>query len=494
VSRSWWAAIDMGASSVRLLAGSWRGERLEVNELGRLPNRPVGLPDGLHWDLTGIWGGLLAMLAEEVARSGAPESIGVDGWAVDYGLLDEDGRLLGVPYHYRDLRTKGRSGELDALVDRASTFARTGIQPLEINTLCQLLAERRTPAYDAAATLLLLPDLVCFFLTGVRRAERTNATTTQCLGLDGRWAHDLLDAVGLRHDFFAGVVSAGHQLGALRPALCDELGVDEAPKVVTVASHDTAAAVAALPAEKRPVAYVVAGTWSLVGLELDDPVLSANALAAGFTNEGGVDGTIRFLKNVMGFWLIQECERWWGRRRRLPGSPPASGAWAGLFDPDTPGLAQRAPDMPGRIAAAVRAAGGEVPADELGLVCAVAASLAATYAVVLAEAEALAGVRVASLHLAGGGSASPFLCQLAADATARPVVAGPVEASGIGNLLLQRSGTGELEERGGLRRVVARSVPVTTYVPGAQGASQAAAAVETLARLRGRRGPVPVAP
>ncbi len=481
----WWAAVDMGASSVRVLAGSWSGDRIAVSEVGRFANRPVALPDGLHWDITGLWNGVLGLLEGEVARRGAPLSIGVDGWAVDYALLDGDGCLLGLPYHYRDLRTRGRVAELDGIVGLDNAFSRTGVRALELNTLCQLLAERDRAAYNAASCLLLLPDLICFFLTGARIAERTNATTTGYFSRDGRWDDELLDLCGLRHDWFPEVVEPGFSLGALRPALGRELGFDEPVQVVAVASHDTASAVAAVPAVSITPAYAVAGTWSLVGVELTRPVLSEEARLAGFTNEGGVDGTVRFLQNVMGFWLSQECERWWGHRCPQPDLSTAKDCWSAVFNPDTPGLGDRADDMPGRIRNAIAEAGGIAPSDEAGLTLSVLASLAATYAVVLRQAEELSGVTSETFHLVGGGSASAVLAQLTADAVGREVVAGPVEASGVGNLLMQRHSTGELAERGGLRAVVARSQHLRRYEPRSDGRKRAMAAVEIIGRLRG---------
>jgi len=484
VSPRWWAAIDLGASSARVVAARWRVEekKLEDREIGRTPNRPLLLPDGLHWDVTGLYGGALQQLVAEAATAGPPDTVAVDGWGVDYGLLDDRGRLLGVPFHYRDRRTVGRVAEVEALVDRATLYRMTGIQTMPINTIYQLMAEKESAAYRVASQLLLLPDLITYLLCGETGSERTNASTTQLLGPDGRWSTELFRRIGVRPELFAPVVEPGTPRASLRPDLVDDLGLSGGPLVVSVASHDTASAVAAVPADESVFGYVVSGTWSLVGLELSAPVLTDRAAAANFTNEHGIDGTYRFLRNVMGFWLLQECERAWGHPVRPSDARTAVDVWDHVFDPDRPELLPRGRDMPQRIEEAARAMSGRAPGTEQEMAVAITASLSLAYADVLEQAEAMAGRRAAVVHIVGGASQNELLCQLTADTLGRPVVAGPVEASALGNLLLQRRARGEVGDLEELRSVVRRSVELRHFSP-----TKPTQASEVLERWRSRR-------
>lgn len=469
MSDEWWVAIDLGASSARVVAATWDqpGVRVRERELGRVPNRPVLLPDGLHWDLTGLLAATLEVITQEIQRAGAPSTIAVDGWGVDYGLLDADGRLLGLPYHYRDSRTEGCIRQVADRVPAMELYRRTGIQTLPINTLYQLVAERGNAAYREASWLVLIPDLFTYFLTGEIGAELTNASTTQLLDLKGGWSADLLARLGLRHDMLPPLVEPGSRRGPVRTLLANDLGWPGGAEVVSVASHDTASAVAAIPAESAEVAYVVAGTWSLVGVELAEPVVSAAAAAENFTNERGIEGTVRFLKNVMGFWLQQECERSWGHPVNLPPEEILAlpDPFVHAFDPDLTYLLGRGRDMPQRIQQAIGEMGAVPPTTATGISLAIVASLALSYARVVRAAEHLAGHTVRVIHLVGGGSQSEVLCQLTADATGRDVVAGPVEASALGNLLMQRVAAGDVRDRWALREVVRRSVVLRTYRP-----------------------------
>lgn len=469
MSDEWWVAIDLGASSARVVAATWDqpGVRVRERELGRVPNRPVLLPDGLHWDLTGLLGGTLEVITREIQRAGPPSTIAVDGWGVDYGLLDADGRLLGLPYHYRDPRTEGSIRQVADRVSAMELYRRTGIQTLPINTLYQLVAERGSAAYREASSLVLIPDLFTYFLTGEIGAEITNASTTQLLDLEGAWIVDVIGRLGLRRDLFPPLVEPGSRRGSVRKLLANDLGWPGGVEVVSVASHDTASAVAAIPAKTAEVAYVVAGTWSLVGVELAEPVTSSAAAAENFTNERGIEGTVRFLKNVMGFWLQQECERSWGHHVNLAPAEVLALAdpFVQAFDPDLGYLLGRGRDMPERIQHAAAEMGAAPPTTAVEISLAIVASLALSYARVVRAAEHLAGHTVRVIHLVGGGSQSEVLCQLTADATGRDVVAGPVEASALGNLLMQRVAAGDVGDRWALREVVRRSVVLRTYRP-----------------------------
>ncbi len=312
------AAIDLGASSARMSAGRLEGDRLVVKEVARLPNAPVRLPDGIHWDLLALHQGMLEALGRlhRDLDEGALW-VGVDSWGVDYGLLDVEGRLLGPPFHYRDERTTGLLDELDGLVGLRRIYDATGTQAMAINTICQLLTERGTTAYEAASHLLMVPDLFAYLLTGERRLERTIGSTTELMDArSGQLVDWLFPVLGLRRDMFPPAIEPGEHYGPVLPEVAASVGMRMAPTVVAVASHDTASAVLAVPAEREDFAYVSSGTWSLVGLELDAPVITEASRRANFSNELGYGGTVRFLKNVMGYWMIQESERCWARQGR----------------------------------------------------------------------------------------------------------------------------------------------------------------------------------
>lgn len=501
-------AVDLGATSGRVMlgvlhgggspggAGPERAPRVELVETGRFANRPVAVPRAggdvidLRWDVLGLWRGIVAGLREagrEAERRGARvRAVGVDSWAVDYGLLDADGALVAAPRSYRDPRILGAAERVYGRISPAEHYAVNGLQHLPFTTEFQLVAGVDEAAWASARRLLLIPDLVTCWLTGRQVAEVTNASTTGLLDVRSRtWSSELLGRLGSAHPALAGLkdvlpdlVEPGTVVGPLLPALADETGLGDVP-VVAVASHDTASAVAAIPlgaraaAEDRDgvAAYVSSGTWSLVGLELGAPVLSEASREANFTNELGLDGTVRYLRNVMGLWVLDECRREWERE----GSPEDLGELlaAAAAEPggrcvvDVDDDAFLAPgDMPRRFCAAAAAAGQEVPATRPALARAVLDSLAAAYARVVSRAGELAGVEVTAVHVAGGGVRNELLCRLTAEATGLPVVAGPVEAAALGNVLVQARAVGALE--GGLdalREVVVASSELTTYAP-----------------------------
>ena len=477
------AAVDLGASSGRVVAGRVGPQTLELIEVHRFGNEPVRLAGTLHWNLIGLYVEILTGLRVLGRDHGAPVSIGVDSWAVDYGLLDAAGALLSAPVHYRDERTSGVAEAVNAQLGADKLYDRTGLQTLPFNTVYQLVAARRTAAYQAAASLLLIPDLIGFWLAGCLGAEVTNASTTGLLDVRSRsWDTDLARRLGLRPELLPPLRQPGDQLGSLRPDVAAETGID-AP-VVAVASHDTASAVIGVPATGKNFGYISCGTWGLAGLELDRPVLSAASRAANFTNEAGIDGTVRYLRNVMGLWLLQESVRWWDRVG-LPADLPtlladAAAVPAGktVIDVDDPRFLPPG-DMPGRIAACARETGQPVPTAPDEVVRCVLDSLALAFRRTLREASDLADKDVDVVHIVGGGARNALLCQLTADACGRPVVAGPVEATALGNILVQARAAGLVGDLRAARRLLAATQPTRRYEP-APGVNW-----ETLERSRG---------
>jgi rhamnulokinase len=470
-------AIDIGAESGRAVVGGFDGARLTVDEAHRFPNVAVRLGGTLYWDVLRI----LADVEEGVRRAGEVAALGVDTWGVDFGLLDARGRLIGNPVHYRDRRTAGTLERLSQRVSRAEVYEATGIQFLEINTLNQLLAmaDAEDPQLHSAERLLLMPDLINYFLCGSAVSEYTNATTTQCFDpRRGGWALELVERLAIPARIFPEVVPPGTVLGTL---------AERGTRVVAPATHDTGSAVAAMPlALDGATAFVSSGTWSLVGLEVHQPVINEQALAANVTNEGGVAGTTRLLKNVMGLWLVQEARRALGE----PGAEPPS------YEVLTT-LAERAPSCtafidpddarflrPGDVRAAVTSYCGETrqpaPDDPGTLTRVLLESLALKYASVLGELQQLTGRAVSSIYIGGGGARNELLCRLTAAATGLPVLAGAAESTAIGNLIVQALALGELASLAEARELVALSFPARAYEPNGDWS----AARERFAQLR----------
>lgn len=468
-SEGLYAAIDLGASSARLFAGWIEDNRLLAKEVVRLANGPVALPDGLHWDVLQIHQEMLkgiARLSHEIRSSNF--SVGIDGWGVDYGLIASDGRLLGVPFHYRDARTNVVLSEPNSLVGMREIYETTGIQDMPINTLLQLLAERRGDIYSVASRLLLIPDLFGFFLTGQQWCERTNASTTQLLDAKtGEFAPRLLSELGLRADLFAPLVDAGCEMGSILPQVASSVGMDTLPSVVTVASHDTASAVMATPPN---CAYIVSGTWSLVGLELDAPIISEDARLANFSNERGVGGTIRFLKNVMGHWMLQQCDEHWAARGERLGLPAMLSAarscapYRSVIDTFDSSFANPG-DMPGRVRDACRRNGDPIPRSNGEVVRCILDSMALAIVTTLEEAQRLAHRSIQEVHVVGGGAANELLLTLIASISGLEVWAGPVEASAIGNLLVQVEVGKQVRGRQAMCDLVERSFPPLRVSP-----------------------------
>ena len=461
-------AVDLGAESGRVVLGRFDGGRVSLEEFHRFPNTPARLPDGLHWDVLRILSEIKDGLAKAV-REEEIEGIGIDSWGVDFGLLDGEGALVSNPYHHRDARTEGMMDEAFGLVGKEEIYRTTGIQFLPINTLYQLLAMRGSPLLEAAETMLLIPDLMNYWLTGEKACEYTNATTTQLLDLqDGGWSTDLLKGLDLPSRILAPIVQPATELGPLLPGVAEEVGAG--PPVFAVASHDTASAVVAVPAEGEDFAYISSGTWSLVGVELPSPVTTEEGLRANFTNEGGFGGKTRLLKNVMGLWLLQECRRQWAREgyeytyeelARLAEDAPPAGP---LVDPDHPAFLAPG-DMASRIRSFCEETGQRPPQEPAAVTRCVFESLALKYRHALEQAENLAGRAIGTINVVGGGSQNSLLCQLTADATRRPVLAGPVEATALGNLMVQAYARGHLASLEEMREAVRRSVKVQEYEP-----------------------------
>jgi len=458
-------AADLGAESGRVVAGSFDGERIALEEVHRFSNRPVEIGGTLHWDVLRLY----ADVVDGIRAAGRIESVGVDTWGVDFGLLDRTGHLLGNPVHYRDRRTDGMLDEAFRRVPRQEIYSRTGIQFLPINTLYQLLALVKSgdPHLEAADRLLTMPALMAYWLCGVQADEFTDATTTQCYDARaGGWATDLLDRLDIPSRIFGDVVQPGTKLGSLRP----ELALGQV-KLIAPGTHDTASAVAAVPfSPGRLAAYISSGTWSLVGLEMPHPVINAAALDSNLTNEGGVAGTFRLLKNVMGMWLLQECRRAWvGTRADLPYHDlirlaEEAPAFAAVIDPDDERLL-RPGDMPALIATLAAENGMALPPDPGKFVRCIFESLALKYRWTIEQLQRVTGSDVETIHVVGGGAKNRLLCQMTADACGRPVVAGPVEATTMGNLMVQATALGLVASLEQARELVRQSVSVDTFEP-----------------------------
>ncbi|MEV8214664.1 rhamnulokinase family protein [Leifsonia sp. NPDC077715] len=469
------AAVDLGATSGRVMYARVGADTLELSEAARFPNTPVRLWEGdraaLHWDVTGLYASVLDGLAAVSRTDPAMRSIGVDSWAVDYGLL-RSGRLLGEPYHYRDERTARGVELVHAAVDPAELYREGGLQFLPFNSLYQLAVDAADGTSASADGFLLIPDLIAYWLTGAAHAERTNASTTGLLTAEGAWNDRLIDRLGLPRSAFAPLVDAGTPIGGLLPALAHDLPfAGTGPTVTAVGSHDTASAVVAVPMDASRAAYISCGTWGLVGVELERRIVSDEGLAANFTNEGGVDGRIRYLHNVMGLWLLSESIREWQRRglhvdlAGLLAEAAELPRPAEVFDAEDPRFLAPG-DMPGRIADWFDERGMRAPASPAGMVRVIVESLAAAFAETVGTAASLSGVPVEAVHIVGGGARNALLCQATADRAGLPVLAGPVEATAIGNVLVQARAAGLLSgDLETLRALVARTTQIVRYDP-----------------------------
>jgi rhamnulokinase len=478
------AAADLGASSGRVMLARVGPGQLSLEETHRFPNVPVRAGGTLHWDILALYRELLdGIAAAATAAEGELASVGIDSWGVDYGLLDAAGALLGNPVHYRDDRTAGMAEKVWAKVSAAELYAVTGLQHLPFNTLYQLAAAAGTPQLAAARTLLMIPDLLAYWLTGEAGAERTNASTTQLYDARrGEWARELIERAGIPASLFPPLRSPGEVIGPVRPGVSANAGQLSGLAVIAVGSHDTASAVAAVPAAGRDFAYISSGTWSLVGMELDEPVLTEASRRAGFTNEAGLDGRIRYLHNVTGLWLLQESVRAWAAAGRpvdlgaLLAEAAGRPALAAVVDTDDPVFLPPG-DMPGRLAAACRAAGDRVPGTPAEVTRCILDSLALAYRRAILAVQELSGRPAGVIHMVGGGVRNELLCQLTADACGLPVIAGPVEAAALGNALVQARALGAAPgELDGLRALVRGTQELRRFEPSGDQRPWAAAA------------------
>ena len=466
------AAIDLGAESGRVVLGCFDGEAVSLEVAHRFPNRPVWLPDGLHWNVPALFADALEGLA--AAADGRPlDGVGIDAWGCDYALLDDQGRMLGLPFHYRDDRTSPEVlASVHARVPPTRLYERTGIQTMTINTVFQLRAEASTAAASVAERLAMIPDLLGLWLTGTLANELTIASTTGLLEARGRrWTLDLVRQLGLPERPFAGeVVDPGYALGPILQGHAGVAGAAVGAPVRAVAGHDTASAFAAASLVGPHDAVLSSGTWSLLGIELPEPELGPEAEAFNLTNERGVEGTVRLLRNVMGLWLVQECRRAWGEAGRerdydeLQALAAAASPDVPVFDPDHESLL-RAGDMPARIAARFAQTGQRAPRDDGELLRSILVSLACKYRLVVEQLELVSGRRLDTIHVVGGGARNRLLCQLTADVLGRDVITGPIEATALGNVLVQALAMGEIADLTQLRSIVARSAPSTQYEP-----------------------------
>ena len=466
---SHYLAADLGAESGRVMLGTIDGGRLALEELHRFPNQPVRLPTGLYWDTLRLWQEILDGLTVAGRQRGLPvNGIGVDTWGVDFGLLGADGALVDNPRHYRDARNNGMLEKTVEALGRREIFEATGIQFMQLNSLCQWHALKLagSPALETARTLLFMPDLFNYFLTGVRKAELTIASTSQFYDPRRKtWARGLLNSLGVNASILPEIVAPGTRLGSVLRSVADQTGLPPDTPVYATACHDTASAVAAVPAEGHEGwCYISSGTWSLMGVERDEPIINEQALELNLTNEIGAEGRVRLLKNIAGLWPLQECRRAWETYsyEDLTRMAETAEPLTAFINPDAflePG------HMPERIAAFCRDTGQPAPEGPAQTTRVILESLALRYRQVLESLETLTGESIRVIHIVGGGSRNRLLNQLVADATGRTVIAGPSEATAAGNVLIQAMGAGEIKNFDELRSIVRRSFDVTEHRP-----------------------------
>ena len=481
--------FDFGASSGRAMLGVFDGERIEIEEIHRFSNDPVMLCGRFVWDVPRLVYEMKQALLKLSRKGVHVDAIGIDTWGVDFGMLDKNGHLLGLPVHYRDDRTLGMREKVREIIPDRELFAHTGLAYNQFNTLYQLYAMKLEgdPVLEQAADLLFMPDLLAYFLTGKKGTEYTVASTSELINPYTReWDKPLMEKLGLPTGFLGEVKLPGTVRGTLLPDIAKECGVDEIP-VIAIGGHDTASAVAAVPAREKDFAYISSGTWSLLGTEIEKPLCEEGVMNANYTNEGGVDGSIRLLKNIMGLWIIQECKREWDRRSDAVGFAELvemavkAPAFKAVIDVDDPCF--MAPgDMPNRIQAYCERTGQAVPKGRGEISRVIYESLALKYRWAVERLEEVLGHPVKVLHIVGGGSKNALLNRFTAEAIKRPVVAGPGEGTVIGNLLMQAKALGAIADIPELRRVVEASFPTETFLPETDGSAWDAAYAEYVRR------------
>ena len=473
MSNPTFAAVDLGAESGRVILGTLKENRLHIQEGHRFRTGGVHLGGHFYWDFLRLWSEIKTGLSHASTQSdGKLRSIALDTWGVDFGLLDRKGDLIGNPFHYRDVRTQGMPEAVFERVSRETVYAQTGIQIMALNSLYQLFAmvQADSPALSIAKTFLNMPDLFNYFLTGVMANEFTISSTTQCYNpVSKDWAFDLLAALDIPSYIFGEIVNPGTVLGPPQHALRDELGLQDV-SVIAGAGHDTASAVAAVPATSQDYIYLSSGTWSLMGVELDEPLITAETLRENITNEGGVENRTRFLKNIGGLWLMQECRRHWSGNDfalsydQLTQMAADAAAFKSLINPDD-GCFLAPADMVSEIQSFCQKTGQSIPETKGEIVRCILESLALTYRSVSDQIDTLTGTDYPTIHIIGGGSQNKLLNQMTANATQKTVVSGPVEATAIGNILIQAMAMGEFNSLAEGREIVRNSFDVEIYEP-----------------------------
>jgi rhamnulokinase len=466
-------AFDFGASSGRAILGTLENNKLTLEEIHRFSNDPVEIRGSLYWDTIRLFHEIKQGILK-CANQGHKDidSIAIDTWGVDFGLLDENGDLIGNPYHYRDTRTVGMMEEVFKIIPADKLYSITGIQFMELNTIFQLYALRQKDSYilKNAKTLLLTPDLFNYFLTGVKLTEYSIASSSQLLDAEKRdWSKEILEKLGLPEQIFTNIVSSGTIVGTLSEEIAKELGVGRV-KVIATAGHDTQCAIASVPSEENNFVYISCGTWSLMGVENDKPIINEKSDELAFTNEGGVENKITFLKNIMGLWLVQESKRQWDREgdsvsfAELEKLAEAAQPFKAFIDPDdktfiTPG------NMPNKIRDYCKRTGQNIPETKGDIVRCIAQSLAMKYRWTVESLEEILGKKLSTIHMLGGGIKDKMLCQFTANATLRKVIAGPVEATSIGNIMIQAKALEQVKSLKEIRKIVKDSFTTNVYEP-----------------------------
>jgi len=465
--------LDIGASSGRTVLGKLQDEKISTKELHRFPNGVINILGNLRWNIVDLYENVkqgMKICASEITPR--PESIAIDTWGVDHGLFAADGNMLGLPYGYRDSRTDGMMEEFFKIIPRDRVYELTGIQFMQLNTIFQLfsLVKAKSPLLKVVSDLLFMPDMMNYFLTGIKKTEFTFATTSQLYNpRKNDWDDELFNGLGISRSIMQEIVPPGTILGHLLESVANETGLEQIP-VVATASHDTGAAVAAVPAEGKDWAYISSGTWSLVGVEITEPIISRQSLEFNFTNEGGVGNTFRFLKNCMGLWPIQQCKAAWSVQKEmsfdeLTKMAASAKPFPAIIDPDFPGFLNP-PDMPEAIRQYCQNTGQKTPENPADMTRSILEGLALKYRYIFDQLKQVHAHPINRIHIIGGGTQNKLLCQFTADATGIPVVAGPVEATVIGNILVQAMALGFVKSHAEIRQIIANSFELERYEPG----------------------------
>lgn len=464
-------AFDFGASSGRAILGEFDGEKIKVQEVHRFGNDPVVVNGTMYWDILRLFYEVKQSITKCVQMGGF-DSIGIDTWGVDFALLDKDGRMLGNPVHYRDVRTVGVDDEVFKILSKDEIYHATGIQHMRINTIYQLayLAKNEPDLMERAVSLLQMPDLIAYFLTGKMRGEITNASTTNIFNPNKKeWCFDICDKLGIKKTIFPEIINAGEVYGTLSKEICEELSCNEVP-VVAAATHDTASAVVSAPAKDKDFVYISCGTWSLFGIEIDKPIINDEAMKANFTNEIGFNNKIRFLKNIMGLWLIQESRRQWIREGSeagfdvLENEALEAEPFKCYINPDAPEF-ETPGNMPERIKKFCEKTGQYVPQTRGEIMRCIYQSLALKYKNTLENLQKITGKKYKSINMVGGGIKDTLLCKMAANACNIDVLAGPVEATVMGNIAVQLISLGEIKDLAEARSLISNSIDIKVYKP-----------------------------